>query len=87
MTILPFALSLRTRLLLAGVLVNAAMLALLIVNSIGIMDEKLHERTRIHLEEQKQLLNAALSGRWPRETARRSVRYSKAFAATTGSFT
>ena len=35
--------------------------ALLIYNSISVMDEKLTERTRIHLEEQKQLLSAALA--------------------------
>jgi len=58
---LPITLSLRTRLLLAGVLVNALMLALLIADGISVMDKKLQERARIHLEEQKQLLNAALS--------------------------
>jgi diguanylate cyclase (GGDEF)-like protein/PAS domain S-box-containing protein len=41
--------------------VNVIMLAVLLVNSISIMDKKLNERTRVHLEEQKQLLNAALS--------------------------
>src|SRR5512134_331095 len=44
---LPVTLSLRTRLLIADV--------------ISVMDKKLQERARIHLEEQKQLLNAALS--------------------------
>src|SRR5574341_1009816 len=61
MTILPVTLSLRTRLLLAGVLVNVMMLALLIADGISVMNKKLDERARIHLEEQKQLLNAALS--------------------------
>ncbi|HYC45892.1 MAG TPA: EAL domain-containing protein [Burkholderiales bacterium] len=56
------ALPLRARLLLASALVQAAMIALLIYNSISVMDEKLLERTRIHLEEQKQLLSAALAG-------------------------
>ena len=61
MTILPVSLSLRTRLLLAGVLVNVMMLALLIADGISVMDNKLDERARVHLEDQKQLLNAALS--------------------------
>jgi len=61
MSILPVTLSLRARLLLAGVLVNVVMLALLIVDGISVMGTKLDERARIHLEEQKQLLNAALS--------------------------
>ncbi|MGH8661489.1 MAG: EAL domain-containing protein [Burkholderiales bacterium] len=61
MTILSVTLSLRTRLLLAGVLVNVMMLALLIADGISVMNNKLDERARIHLEEQKQLLNAALS--------------------------
>src|SRR6185503_1398581 len=34
---------------------------LLIYTSIGVMDDKLTERTRVHLEEQKQLLSAALA--------------------------
>ena len=59
--IAPNALPLRTRLLLATAVVQLAMMALLIYNSISIMDEKLIERTRIHLEEQKQLLSAALA--------------------------
>jgi diguanylate cyclase (GGDEF)-like protein/PAS domain S-box-containing protein len=57
----PFALSLRSRLLLASTFVQVAMLALLIVNGISILNSKLDERTSIHLQEQKQLLNAALS--------------------------
>ena len=55
------ALSLRTRLLLASVLVQAVMLVLLLANSINTLDERLSERALIHLEEQKQLLNAALA--------------------------
>jgi diguanylate cyclase (GGDEF)-like protein/PAS domain S-box-containing protein len=54
-------LPLRTRLLLASTVVQLAMMALLIYTSIGVMEEKLTERTRIHLEEQKQLLSAALA--------------------------
>ena len=61
MSRLPFSLSLRSRLLLGGVAVNVLMLAVLIINGIGIMDDRLNEQARIHLEEQKQLLNAALS--------------------------
>lgn len=57
----PFTLSLRSRLLLGSTFVQIAMLALLIVNGISIMDGKLNERTLVHLEEQKQLLNAALA--------------------------
>jgi diguanylate cyclase (GGDEF)-like protein/PAS domain S-box-containing protein len=60
-TLLPLSLSLRGRLLLGGVAVNVFMLAVLIVNGIGIMDDRLNAQARIHLEEQKQLLNAALS--------------------------
>jgi diguanylate cyclase (GGDEF)-like protein/PAS domain S-box-containing protein len=56
-----FTLSLRSRLLLATTFVLSVMLALLIVNGIGVMDRKLNERTRVHLQEQKQLLNAALA--------------------------
>jgi diguanylate cyclase (GGDEF)-like protein/PAS domain S-box-containing protein len=55
-------LSLRSRLLLASVVVQLAMLALLLINAIGVMDEKLSERARVHLEEQQQLLSAALAG-------------------------
>jgi diguanylate cyclase (GGDEF)-like protein/PAS domain S-box-containing protein len=61
MSLIPAALSLRARLLLAGVVVNVVMLALLIANGISVLDKKLDERTLVHLEEQKQLLNAALS--------------------------
>jgi len=56
-----FSLSLRARLLLGGVAVNVMMLALLVVNGISIMDGRLDEQARIHVEEQKHLLNAALS--------------------------
>ncbi len=56
-----FSLSLRTRLLLGGAAVNVMMLVLLVVNGISIMDGRLDEQARIHVEEQKQLLNAALS--------------------------
>lgn len=54
------ALSLRTRLLLASVAVQAVMLGLLLANSISTLDETLAERAYVHLEEQKPLLNAAL---------------------------
>jgi len=57
----PFSPSLRVRLLLGTTFVQIAMLALLIVNGIGVMDGKLNERARVHFEEQKQLLNAALA--------------------------
>ena len=57
----PFHLSLRARLLLGSALVNVMMLGLLIVNGIGIVDDRLNEQARIHIDEQKQLLNAALS--------------------------
>jgi len=55
------ALPLRSRLLLASAAVQLVMMALLIYHSISVMDEQLTERTRIHLEEQKQLLSAALA--------------------------
>jgi hypothetical protein len=54
-------LSLRSRLLLASAVVQLVMLALLVYNGISVMDDKLIERTRIHLEDQKQLLSAALA--------------------------
>ncbi len=56
------ALSLRARLVLASVLVQAIMLGLLLANSISTLDETLAERTRVHLADQKPLLNAALGG-------------------------
>jgi diguanylate cyclase (GGDEF)-like protein/PAS domain S-box-containing protein len=61
MKIAPLPLTFRARLLLGSVLVNGMMLILLIVNGIGIMDDRLNEQARVHIEEQKQLLNAALS--------------------------
>jgi len=57
---LPFSQSLRTRVLLASALVQAAVLVLLIANGIHVMDAKLAERGQLHLEEQKQLLSATL---------------------------
>ena len=57
----PLPLTFRARLLLGSALVNVVMLILLLVNGIGIMDERLNEQARVHIEEQKQLLNAALS--------------------------
>lgn len=60
MGVLPASLSLRTRLLLAAALVQVMMLALLIVNGISIMDAKLNERMQIQVQEEKQLLGAAL---------------------------
>jgi diguanylate cyclase (GGDEF)-like protein/PAS domain S-box-containing protein len=61
MKIAPLPLTFRARLLLGSVLVNGMMLILLIVNGIGIMDDRLNEQARVHIEEQKQLLHAALS--------------------------
>lgn len=66
------ALPLAARLLLASAVVQLLMMALLIYVSTSVMDEKLIERTRIHLEEQKQLLSAALAGplaKWDRRQA------------------
>src|SRR5215207_1633941 len=54
-------LPLRSRLLLASAVIQLVMLGLLVYNGISVMDDKLVERARIHLEEQKQLLNAALA--------------------------
>ena len=62
MRTLPISLSLRTRLLLSSALVQMVMLALLIVHSTQVMDEQLAQRARVHLDEQKQLLSAALAG-------------------------
>jgi diguanylate cyclase (GGDEF)-like protein/PAS domain S-box-containing protein len=53
-------LPLRSRLLLGSAVVQLVMLALLIYKSIDVMDEKLIERTRVHLAEHTRLLNAAL---------------------------
>ena len=54
-------LPLRAKLLLAAAVVQVIMLGLLTYNGISVMEAKLAERTRIHLEEQKQLLSAALA--------------------------
>jgi diguanylate cyclase (GGDEF)-like protein/PAS domain S-box-containing protein len=54
-------LPLRSRLLLASTVVQLFMLALIVYNGISVMEDKLLERTRLHLEEQKQLLSAALA--------------------------
>ena len=56
-----FSLSLRARLLLAISLVQALLLALLVFVGLGVMSDKLVERTRVHLDEQRELLNAALA--------------------------
>jgi diguanylate cyclase (GGDEF)-like protein/PAS domain S-box-containing protein len=53
--------SLRVRLLIGGVLVQTLMLIVLIWNGIQIMDDKLAERTRTYLEDQRQFLKAALA--------------------------
>jgi diguanylate cyclase (GGDEF)-like protein/PAS domain S-box-containing protein len=55
------ALSLRARLLLASALVQAMMLALLVADGLSVIEKKLDERTRLHVEEQKKLLRAALA--------------------------
>jgi diguanylate cyclase (GGDEF)-like protein/PAS domain S-box-containing protein len=57
----PFSVSLRTRLLLAITLVQVFMLALLVIDGVSVMNSKLVTRTAIHVQEQKQLLNAALA--------------------------
>lgn len=62
MTVLPFSLSLRTRLLLASALVQIVMFALIVGHSARLMNQQLAERARLQLEEQKQLLSAALTG-------------------------
>ena len=54
-------LPLRSRLLLASAVVQLVMLGLMIYNGISVMEDKLLERTRVHLEEQKQLVSAALT--------------------------
>jgi len=53
---------LRSKLLLASALVQIVMLALLIYNGLSVMDAKLAERTRVQLDEQKNVLSAALAG-------------------------
>ncbi|MBM3357281.1 MAG: EAL domain-containing protein [Betaproteobacteria bacterium] len=45
----------------ASALVQALMLALLIGDSVRVIEDKLDERTQIHLADQKRLLNAALA--------------------------
>ncbi|MES2564618.1 MAG: HAMP domain-containing protein, partial [Pseudomonadota bacterium] len=54
-------LPLRSRLLLASALVQLVMLGLLIYNGIGVLEDKLITRARIHLEDQKQLLSAVVT--------------------------
>jgi len=61
MKIARFSPSPRTRLILVCTVLQALMLVLLIANSIRAIDDKLSERTLVHLREQKELLNAALS--------------------------
>lgn len=51
----------RVRLLIAGVLVQTVMLGLLIVNGIAVMENKLTERARSQLNDQKQFLSAVLA--------------------------
>jgi diguanylate cyclase (GGDEF)-like protein/PAS domain S-box-containing protein len=60
-TIRAFSPSLRVRLLIAGLLVQTVMLALLIVNGINIMERKLGERARAQLDDQTQFLKAVLT--------------------------
>jgi len=55
------SLSLRTKLLLACTLVQVLMLVLLVATGIGVLNDRLNERVGIEIEEQKRLLNAALS--------------------------
>ncbi len=59
---MPFSLSLRARLLFASAFVQIVMLALIIGHSARLMNQQLGERARLHLEEQKHLLSAALAG-------------------------
>ncbi|HSQ02989.1 MAG TPA: EAL domain-containing protein [Burkholderiales bacterium] len=54
-------LTLRTRLLLATVLVQTVMLGVLLVNGISVLDARLAETSRLYLEQQKPVLNAALT--------------------------
>ncbi len=61
MRLWPFPLSLRARLLLATALVQIVMLALIIGHSTQLMNKQLAERAQLHLDEQKQLLSAALA--------------------------
>lgn len=57
----PITLTLRSRLLLATVLVQILMLAVLLVNGINVLDARLAESARMHLQDEKPLLNAALA--------------------------
>ena len=56
-----FPLSLRARLLLASAFVQIVMLVLIVGHSTQLMNKQLADRARLHLEEQKQLLSAALA--------------------------
>jgi diguanylate cyclase (GGDEF)-like protein/PAS domain S-box-containing protein len=56
------AVSLRTKLVLASVLVEAVMLALLVVNSVRVAERQLLEQARLRVESVAPLLNAALLG-------------------------
>lgn len=56
-----FPLSLRARLLLASAFVQIVMLGLIVGHSTQLMNKQLADRARLHLEEQKQLLSAALA--------------------------
>src|SRR4051812_36702712 len=55
------SLRLRSTLLLASTVVQILMLGLLIYNGTAVMERKLAERTRLELEDKKQLLSAALT--------------------------
>ena len=55
------SLSLRSRLLLASAVVQIIMLGLLVYSGAGVMERKLAERARLHLEDKKELLSAALA--------------------------
>jgi diguanylate cyclase (GGDEF)-like protein/PAS domain S-box-containing protein len=55
------SLPLRSRLLLASAAVQIIMLGLLVYSGVGVMERKLAERARLHLEDKKQLLSAALA--------------------------
>ncbi len=56
-----FPVSLRARLLLASAFVQIVMLGLIVGHSTQLMNRQLAERARLHLQEQKQLLAAALA--------------------------
>jgi len=84
MKITSLSLSLRNRLLLVCILLQAVMLTLLIANGIRVMDGKLNERTRVHLQEQKRLLNAALSGPLSRRDDQRLQKFLERVRAESG---